>query len=105
MTITAKDMNLIAAKLRGALTQLRPEPPVARVAGAMCLVAVGEALRESNPRFDWERFTKAAVPDGWNVVSSYSKTPADINRRIREAEQQLEELRAELEEAYKNETI
>lgn len=100
MAVTRKDMELIAAKLRACLGTLHSDSAQARVAAAQCVIAVGSALAELNPRFDWQRFAEAALPDGWNVVESYRKTPADIARRIRETEQQLEELRAELESAY-----
>lgn len=100
MTMTAKDMNLIAAKLRTCLGTLHSDAEHARVAAAQCVIAVGSALAESNPRFDWQRFAEAAIPDGWNVSESYRKTPSEITRQIREAERRLEELRAELEAAY-----
>lgn len=100
MPVTKKDMDVIAAKLRACLGTLHSDAAQSRVAAAQCVIAVGSALAELNPRFDWQRFAKAALPDGWNVVESYGKTPADILRRIRETEQQLEVLRAELESAY-----
>lgn len=101
MTVTRRDMDLIAAKLRQCLETIRSDSVQARVAATQCVVAVGSALAESNPRFNHHRFAKAALPDGWGTVESYGKTPADILRRIRETERQLEELRAALEEAYK----
>lgn len=102
MTVTRRDMDLIAAKLRQCLETLRSDSAQARVAATQCVVAVSSALAESNPRFDRHRFAKAALPEGWGTVESYGKTPADIIRRIRETERQLEELRDELEAATLN---
>lgn len=104
MTVTAKDMEIIATKLRACLATLRSDSASAqaRVAATQCVVAVSSALAESNPRFDRHRFAKAALPEGWGTVESYGKTPADIIRRIRETERQLEELRDELEAATLN---
>jgi len=58
--VTIKDYVLIAAALNSARPQFLEEPPTCDEQHALDVLAIADALARDNPRFDRERFLKAA---------------------------------------------
>lgn len=61
--MTRKDFILLADALKGARMQTLNDPQLIKVADyqhAHCVIAIADALSRDNPKFDRERFLRAA---------------------------------------------
>jgi hypothetical protein len=72
-TLTKKHFALLASALHAALQEVRPHPSVEQDASDGVHAAIGrvaDALAQTNPAFDRQRFYDAAV------LGKHSRTPA-----------------------------